>query len=928
MKSLDGTATSTITITINGVNDVPVITDAASAVTEDTSPVADNPNTVAVETGAFLVSTGQVTVTDPDAGESTFDTTTLSYGTRTNTGSSGTGQLGTLTVDANGNYSFSVDNTNTQVQALGVGDSIVQTWTVKSLDGTATSTITITINGVNDVPVDGNEVNVVAKNTTLTVAAASGLLVNATDVDGDALSITSYAIAGITATQSVGSPVTIPNVGTLTINADGGYEFTPANNYTGAIPVVTYTLTDGTATDTSTLTLIMSGIVDGNETNTVTEDTTLTVAASAGLLVNASDVDGYAMTITDYTIAGITGTQAVGSPVTIPNVGTLRINADGSYSFAPVLNYTGLIPVVTYTVSNGHGGTDISTLTLTMVPVNDPPVDPNDAHTVIEDTTLTIAANSGLLVGATDPEGDALTITDFTVNGSTYTVGASAPGVANIANVGTLTINADGSYEFTPVANYTGLIPVATYTVIDGHGSSDTSTLTLTMAPVDDIFTDGNERETTPEDTPISGNVIDTSLSSGDGPIRVTTFTIAEVNRTFNAGTTAATIPGVGRITIGTNGAYTFTPLANWNGSVPTITYTLSDGFGVAETSTLDITVTPVNDNPIAVNDRYTMLIDGGEINLTPLTLSADSDPDGDTLSIISIAGTTLTPGTAQTIAVTNGTVGVSAAGEITFTPNTGFTGIVTFPYVISDGHGGTGTANEIIDVISIPVINTEVPVYNFVPTPLPQIAPNRPTENKPAPVSHHNNERFIEKRPLELGQYEFHTVVLNFNGQFGGINQFSTPTVESTLVRDDLEYSNQTPYYHFDRVGDEVKNAQRSVDAKLAVTNDGAFGSHGAKLGSDLVVSALGNKLPEATKFGQPETWSKANANDVKDAKDSRVSVEHAKAAAVVGNVKAGDKDSHASSKTKQSLGKKVGFVGKSSLANQIQTVMSLKTR
>ena len=564
--------------------------------------------------------------------------------------------------------------------------------------------------------------------------------------------------------------------------------------------------------------------------------------------------------------------------------------------------------------------------------MNDVPVDPNDAHAVIEDTTLTIAANAGLLVGATDPEGDVLTIANFTVNGTTYTVGASTPGVANIANVGTLTINADGSYSFMPVANYTGAIPVATYTVSDGHGGTDISTLTLTMTPVDDLFVDNNEAVTTPEDTPISGNVIDTALTSGDGPIRVTTFTIAGLNRTFNAGTTAVTIPDVGRITIGMDGAYTFTPLPNWNGVVPTITYTLSDGYGAVETSTLDITVTPVNDNPIAVNDRYTMLVDGGEITLTPLTLSADSDPDGDTLSITSIAGTTLTPGTAQTIAVTNGTVSVSAVGEIAFTPYADFTGIVTFPYVISDGHGGTATANEIIDVTPIPVITvppvSEPPVYNYVPTPPPPVVVNRATETKPAPVEHHNNERFIEKRSLELGQYEFHTVVLNFNGQFGGINQFSPPTVESTITRDDLEYSNHTPYYHFDRVTDEVKNAQRSVDAKLAVTNDGAFGSHGAKLGSDLVVSALGNQAPEATKFGQPETWSKANANDVKDAKDSRVSVEHAKAPAVVGNVKAGDKDSHASSKIKQSLGKKAGFVGKSSLANQIQTVMSLKTR
>ncbi|MBU3600744.1 cadherin-like domain-containing protein, partial [Polynucleobacter sp. 30F-ANTBAC] len=106
--------------------------------------------------------------------------------------------------------------------------------------------------------------------------------------------------------------------------------------------------------------------VDPDDVNTVTEDTTLTVAANTGLLLNATDPEGNPLTITGYTISGISGTQAVGSPVTIPNVGALTINADGSYSFVPVANYTGAIPVVTYVISDGQGGTDTSTLTLTM----------------------------------------------------------------------------------------------------------------------------------------------------------------------------------------------------------------------------------------------------------------------------------------------------------------------------------------------------------------------------------------------------------------------------------------------------------------------------------------------------------------------------------------------------------------------------------
>ncbi len=99
--------------------------------------------------------------------------------------------------------------------------------------------------------------------------------------------------------------------------------------------------------------------VDGDETNSITEDTTLTVAdgTTGDLLENTTDVDGGTPTITGYTIAGMTGTQTVGSAVSVTSgattVGTLTINADGSYSFVPAANYTGAIPLVTYTVSDG-----------------------------------------------------------------------------------------------------------------------------------------------------------------------------------------------------------------------------------------------------------------------------------------------------------------------------------------------------------------------------------------------------------------------------------------------------------------------------------------------------------------------------------------------------------------------------------------------
>jgi hypothetical protein len=124
-------------------------------------------------------------------------------------------------------------------------------------------------------------------------------------------------------------------------------------------------------TTAATGTILDDVPVDPNDINTVTKDTTLSVAANAGLLVGATDSQGDTLTITSYTVAGIAGTPTIGSPFAIPGVGALTINSDGSYIFVPAANYTGPIPVVTYTISDGISGADTSTLTLTMNKVDD-----------------------------------------------------------------------------------------------------------------------------------------------------------------------------------------------------------------------------------------------------------------------------------------------------------------------------------------------------------------------------------------------------------------------------------------------------------------------------------------------------------------------------------------------------------------------------
>ena len=160
--------------------------------------------------------------------------------------------------------------------------------------------------------------------------------------------------------------------------------------------------------------------------------------------------------MTQFVVNGTTYTA--GQTATLAGVGTLTIAANGAYTFSPAANYNGPVPVATYTVSDGSASAT-ATLTLNVTPVDDPFTDANENVSVNEDTTLT----GSVLTGTTSVDGP-VTVTGFSIAGDATAY--SAGQTANIAGVGTLTINANGSYTFTPAPNYNGPGPVVTYTTV------------------------------------------------------------------------------------------------------------------------------------------------------------------------------------------------------------------------------------------------------------------------------------------------------------------------------------------------------------------------------------------------------------------------------------------------------------------------------
>ncbi|WP_139151874.1 tandem-95 repeat protein, partial [Shewanella colwelliana] len=401
------------------------------------------------------------------------------------------------------------------------------------------------------------------------------------DIDSD-LSVVSFTVNG--ETVAAGTTVEVEG-GSLVINADGTYTFTPNDNWNGSVPVITYsTNTGASATLTIEVTPVDDASVLANDSNTIAEDT----VATGNVLDNDSDIDSD-LSVVSFTVNG--ETVAAGTTVEVEG-GSLVINADGTYTFTPNDNWNGSVPVITYTTNTGAS----ATLTIEVTPVDDASVLANDSNTIAEDTVAT----GNVLDNDNDPDSD-LAVASFEVNGETYLAGSEV-----VLEGGTLVINADGTYTFTPNESWNGQVPVITYTTNTGASA----TLAIEVTPVDDASVLVNDSQTIAEDTVATGNVLDND-SDIDSDLAVVSF---EVNgETYLAGS-EVTLEG-GTLVINADGSYTFTPNDNWNGSVPVITYTTNTG----ASATLAIEVTPVVDGPptvtINTDENNDAFISNNELN-------------------------------------------------------------------------------------------------------------------------------------------------------------------------------------------------------------------------------------------------------------------------------------------------------------------------
>ncbi len=585
----------------------PVITVDAPDNTNDTTP------TITGKTDAAEGSTVTIVVTDAKGDKQTLSATVQPDGSYS---------VDVTTPLAEGNYKVDASVTDTAgnngtASDKGSVDVTAPTITVDAPDNTndTTPTITGTTNAVpgSTVTLVVTDANGTQQTLTATVQPDGGYSVDVTTplAEGSyqvTASVTDPASNTGTATDNGSVDVSAP---TISVDApDNTNDTTPTiTGKTDAAEgsTVTIVVTDAKG-DKQTLSATVDK--DGNysvdvttplaEGNYKADASVKDKAGNTGSATDNGSVDVSAPTIsvdapdnTNDTTPTITGKTdaAEGSTVTIvvtdakgdKQTLSATVDKDGNYS----VDVTTPLAEGNYkadaSVKDKAGNTGTATDNGS-VDIDDPVDAVNDEYRVNEDGSVSLS----LLANDSAPDGGLAIVS---INGVALTGGAQNIAVTN----GSVVIAANGSMTFVPNENFNGAISFD-YVATDADGDIDTATVNITVTPVDDAFTDNNEVVSITEDSgEKTGNVIDGV--SVDGPLSVQSFSIAGQNAPFMFGQ-AYVIPGVGSFTLNANGNYSFTPAANYSGTVPVVSYTLTDGSSTYS-STLQINVLPVADIPL-----------------------------------------------------------------------------------------------------------------------------------------------------------------------------------------------------------------------------------------------------------------------------------------------------------------------------------------
>jgi hypothetical protein len=325
---------------------------------------------------------------------------------------------------------------------------------------------------------------------------------------------------------------------------------------------------------------------------------------------------------------------------------------------------------VLVTVTDGRGG--VAEITIVMTSINPPPIAFNDAYTVDEDGVLLVNL-PGVMENDVDPDGDSIQVTSATL----------------MPENGPLTLNADGSFVYTPIPNFSGA-DMFMYEIVDADGATATGLVIITVNEVND---------------PPVLNAAQLPQELGDGPA----FALALIDSEGVAITLAGAFGDIEPDTLsfaasGLPPGLVIDPVsgtiigqvsssASQGGpgqdGVYVVIVSVSDGRGGVVEMTIQIVVT--NPLPVAVDDAYSVDEDTVLTLAIPGVMQNDSDPDGDVIEV-----------TNNTTSTQNGLLVSNPDGSFTYTPDTNFNGSDLFTYEIADVDGGLDSAVVVITINAV----------------------------------------------------------------------------------------------------------------------------------------------------------------------------------------------------------------------------------
>lgn len=383
------------------------------------------------------------------------------------------------------------------------------------------------------------------------------------------------------------------------------------------------------------------------EQYSMTTGTTLTVPAP-GVLQNDYDPEG------DPITAVLVGSTAMG---------ILVLSPDGSFVYTPSAGYIG-DDHFTYKVSDGAL---FSNPVMVMIHVtggdNTAPVAEVDAYTTLLETTLIVEAVFGVLSNDYDADGDLLTAVQ-----------------AGVPAHGSLSLDEDGSFEYTPDAGYIGSDHFS-YQAYDGMDYSVTTVVAIEVTGGENTAPEAIEDTyTTDIDVPLTVDALNGVLVNDldeDGDLLTAALVISPVN---------------GSLDFHTDGSFVYTPDLGYFGD-DHFTYRAFDGMEESPPAMVTITVSTLNTPPVATEDTY-LATSNIPLVVDALTgvLANDTDLDGDVL-IAQVLGNPA-----------NGTLILYTDGSFIYTPNAGFTGSDMFTYRAFDGLEFSSPVIVTIEVNAPPV--------------------------------------------------------------------------------------------------------------------------------------------------------------------------------------------------------------------------------